>query len=201
MEDSADDGQVFNEFMTANQRERAAQHADVIDSQRCRRVVDVGGGEGAFLIELAKRNPHLSGTVLELPRVADRARQKVKREHLEDRIIVSEGSFFEAIPQGADAYVLSAILHDWPDDQALMILRACRAAMSDDAVLLVIEQVVAPENASRFAALLDMAMLVLLGGKERSHEEFATLFAAANLALCTVTPTPTTFSIITARPA
>lgn len=164
-------------------------------------MVDVGGGEGAFLIELAKRNPHLGGTVLELPHAADRARQNVKREQMEDRITVSTGSFFEAIPKGADAYVLSAILHDWPDEKALMILRACRTAMSNDAVLLVIEQVVDPENASRFSALLDIAMLVLLGGKERSREEFAALFAAADLSLCAVTPTPTTFSVITVRAA
>ena len=201
MEDSAEDGRVFNEFMTANQRERAARHADLIDCRSLRLVVDVGGGEGAFLIELAKRNPHLSGTVLEVPHVADRARQKVRHEQLEDRITVTTGSFFEAIPSGADAYVLSAILHDWPDEQALLILRACRAAMSHDAVLLVIEQVVDPENASRFSALLDIAMLVLLGGKERSCEEFSALFAAADLSLCAVTPTPTTFSVITARAA
>ena len=201
MEASAEDGGVFNEFMTANQRERAAWHADSIDCRSLQRVVDVGGGEGAFMIEVAKRNPHLSGTVLELPHVADRARQKVKKEHLEDRIIVNEGNFFEAIPPGADAYILSAILHDWPDEQALMILRACRAAMSKDAALFIIEQVVDSEIASRFSALLDMAMLVLLGGKERSRQEFATLFATADLSLCAVTPTPTTFSVMTARAA
>ena len=201
MEGTAEDGRVFDEFMTANQRERASRHADLIDCRSLRLVVHVGGGEGAFLIELAKRNPHLGGTVLELPHAADRARQNVKREQMEDRITVSTGSFFEAIPKGADAYVLSAILHDWPDEKALMILRACRTAMSNDAVLLVIEQVVDPENASRFSALLDIAMLVLLGGKERSREEFAALFAAADLSLCAVTPTPTTFSVITVRAA
>jgi hypothetical protein len=125
----------------------------------------------------------------------------VTREHLEDRITVAEGSFFDAAPKGADAYVLSAILHDWADEQALTILQACRAAMSDNTVLLVIEQVLEPGGASTFSALLDIAMLVLLGGKERSHEEFAALFAAADLELCEVTSTPTTFKIITARPA
>ena len=201
MTNSAEDGEVFDQFMTANQRERAASHAELIDCGGLRCVVDVGGGEGAFLIELARRSVHLRGTVLDLPHVAGKAREMVQREKLEDRIIVAEGSFFDAIPTGADAYVLSAILHDWPDEQALAILRACRAAMSDDAVLLVIEQVVDPGGASPFSALLDVAMLVLLGGKERSREEFAALFAAADLELCVVTPTPTTFSIITARPA
>jgi O-methyltransferase domain len=202
MEGSGEDGRVFDEFMTANQRERAAPHADSIDCRNLRTVVDVGGGEGAFLIELAQRNQHLSGTVLELPHVAARARQKVTQEQLADRITVSEGSFFTTIPRGADAYVLSAILHDWPDEQALTILQACRAAMTDDAVLLIIEQVVdSGEITSRFSALLDMAMLVLLGGKERSREEFGSLLAAADMEICAVTPTPTTFSIVMARPA
>lgn len=201
MANSAEDGEAFDRFMTANQRERAASHADLIDRESLRWVVDVGGGEGAFLIELARRDAHLRGTLLDLPHVAVRAREMVRRVNLQDRIGVVEGSFFDAIPRGADAYTLSAILHDWPDEQALMILRACRAAMCDDAVLLVIEQVVDPGGASPFSALLDVAMLVLLGGKERSREEFAALFAAADLVLCTVTPTPTTFSIITARPA
>jgi hypothetical protein len=202
MADNTEDGGVFDEFMTANQRERAAIHAASIDCRGLRRVVDVGGGEGAFLIELAKRNPHLGGTVLELPHVSARARQQVTRERLQERVAVSEGSFFEAIPKGADAYVLSAIVHDWPDDQALRILRACRAAMTGDAVLFIVEQVVeSTEVASRFTALLDIAMLVLLGGKERSREEFAALSAEADMEIYAVTPTPTTFSIITARPA
>jgi hypothetical protein len=201
MQSSADDAKVFDEFMTATQRERAAWHADAIDCQDLGRVIDVGGGEGAFLIELVKRNPHLSGIVLDLPHAAARARQAVIREQLHHRVSVAEGSFFEAIPHRADAYVLSAILHDWPDGQAVHILRACRAAMTGDAVLLVIEQVIDPaEPTSRFSALLDLTMLVLLGGKERTREEFGALFAAADLELVAVSPTPTTFSIITARP-
>jgi hypothetical protein len=202
MRDSTEDGAVFDEFMTANQRERAAIHAGSINCQGLRRVVDVGGGEGAFLIELAKRHPHLSGTVLELPHVCARARRKVTRERLEDRITVCEGSFFEAVPSGADAYMLSAILHDWPDDQALRILRVCRAAMTGDALLFIVEQVVhSAEVASRFSALLDIAMLVLLGGKERSREEFAALLAEADLEISAVTPTQTSFGVVTARPA
>jgi hypothetical protein len=201
MTSTGEDGEVFDQYMTANQGERAAAHLERIDCRGFRRVVDVGGGQGAFLIELMKRNPHISGTILDLPCVADRARKLVKQEELDDRINVIDGSFFDGIPNGADAYVLSAILHDWPDEQALTILRACRAAMSDDAVLLVIEQMVDAKDVSPFSALLDVAMLVLLGGKERSREEFAELFAAAGLSLCAVTPTSTTFSVITARSA
>ena len=79
MENSTEDGEVFDQFMTANQRERAAWHADLIDCRSLRRVVDVGGGEGAFLIELIKRNPHLNGTVLDLPHVAGR---EIGRAHV-----------------------------------------------------------------------------------------------------------------------
>jgi hypothetical protein len=201
MQSRRDDGQIFDELMTANQRERAAVHADAIDCRGIRTLVDVGGGEGAFLIEVVKRNVLLDGTLLELAPVAARARNKVVAERLGDRIAIVEGSFFDAVPKGADAYVLSAILHDWPDEPAVAILRACRAAMRPEATLLIVEQIVeSAATATRFAAELDIAMLVLLGGRERTQEEFAALLASAGLSLCAATPTETTFSVILAKP-
>jgi hypothetical protein len=201
MRNATGDDLIFDAFMTANQRERAAAYAGAIDCRDIRHLVDVGGGEGAFLIELVGRNPNLRGTVLELPHAAARARETVRRERLEDRIAVVEGSFFNAVPRNADAYVLSAILHDWSDGDVVEILRACRAAMRRDSRLLVIEQVVAESGpVSRFAAELDIAMLVLLGGRERTRAEFASLFAAAGLLLRAVTPTRAMSSVLVAQP-
>jgi O-methyltransferase domain len=197
----AEDGNIFDAFITRNQNGRAAIHAAAIDCGRFRHVVDVGGGEGAFLAELLKRHAHLTGTVLDLPRAAAAARGTARREHLDGRMDAVEGSFFLQIPPGADAYILASILHDWPDEAAVRILRACRSAMSPDASLLVIEQVLGDPNTDPlFSAESDVTMMVLLGGKERTREDFAALFAAADLALANVVYTRTSFSLLLARP-
>jgi SAM-dependent methyltransferase len=194
------EGELFNAFITQNQNRRAATHAAAIDCTRFRHVVDVGGGEGAFLAELLKRHAHLTGTVLDLPRAVAAARATACREHLDSRMDAVEGNFFHEIPSGADAYILASILHDWPDEAAVRILRACRAAMSPDARLFVIERVIgAPHVDPLFSAESDVTMMVLLGGKERTREEFVGLFEAAGLTLADAAYTPTSFSLLIAR--
>jgi O-methyltransferase domain len=196
------EGELFDAFMTENQNRRAAIHAAAIDCSRFRHVVDVGGGEGAFLAELLNRHAHLTGTVLDLPRAAAAARTTACREHLDGRMDAVEGSFFHQIPSGADAYVLASILHDWPDEAAVRILRACRAAMPPDANLLVIEQVLdEPQTDPLSSAESDIVMMVLLGGKERTREDFAVLLEAGGLTLADTVHTPTSFSVLIARPA
>jgi SAM-dependent methyltransferase len=198
---SPEDGVVFDAFITRNQNRRAATHAAAIDCSRLRQVVDVGGGEGAFLAELLKRQPHLTGIVLDLPRAAAAARATARREGLNDRMDAVEGSFFEQIPPGADAYVLASILHDWPDEAAIRILRVCRAAMRPDASLLIFEQVLGdPNNDPAFAAEADVTMMVLLGGKERTRDGFAALLDAADFTLVDTACTGTSFSLLIARP-
>jgi C-methyltransferase len=202
MEADPRDGNLFDDFITRSQNSRAAIHAAAIDCTRFRRVVDVGGGEGAFLAALLKRHAHLAGTVLDLPRAVAAARETVRREHLDGRMDAVEGSFFHQIPSGADAYVLASILHDWPDEAAVRILRACRAAMPPDANLLVIEQVLGePQTDPLSSAESDIAMMVLLGGKERTREDFAALLEAGGLTLADTVQTPTSFSVLIARPA
>jgi hypothetical protein len=201
MEAEPKDGNVFNAFITRNQNGRAAIHAAAIDCTGFRHIVDVGGGEGAFLAELLSCHAHLSGTVLDLPRAAAAARATARREHLDVRMDAVEGSFFHQIPSGADAYVLASRLHDWPDEAAVRILRACRAAMSPNASLFVIEQVLGEPNTDLlFSAESDVTMMVLLGGKERTREDFATPLEAADLTLADIVYTPTSFSLLIARP-
>ena len=196
-----EDGDLFDAFITRSQSGRAAIHAAAIDCSRFRHIVDVGGGEGAFLAELLKRQVHLTGSVLDLHRAAAAARATAHREHLDDRMESVEGSFFEQIPSGADAYVLASILHDWPDEAAIRILRVCRAAMRHDASLIIIEQVLSGPNTDRlFSAESDIAMMVLLGGKERTREEFSALLEAADFTLTELVCTRTSFSVLIARP-
>jgi 16S rRNA G1207 methylase RsmC len=140
------DGHLFDAHITRNQSGRAAIHAAAIDCTRFRHVVDVGGGEGAFLSELLKRNTHMTGTILDLPRAVAAARRMACREHLDGRMDAVAGNFFHQVPSGADAYILASILHDWPDEAAVRILRACRAAMPSNGSLLLIEQVLGEPN-------------------------------------------------------
>jgi SAM-dependent methyltransferase len=200
MEAEANDGNLFDAFITRNQNGRAAIHAAAINCTQFRHVVDVGGGEGAFLVELLKRHAHLTGTVLDLPRTVAAARETARREHLDGRMDAVEGSFFHQVPSGADAYILASILHDWPDEAAVRILRACRSAMQPGARLLMIEQVLGDPNTDPlFSAESDIAMMVLLGGRERTREDFAALLVAADLALANVVYTRTSFSLLLAR--
>ena len=131
-------------------------------------VVDVGGGNGALLVELIHQRPELRGIVVDLPEtVRDEA-------ELGDRIEFVEGSFFDSVPEG-DAYVLSGILHDWPDEDAARILRTMRAAAPAHARLLINESVIRPGNDADGAKWLDLLMLVLAGGRERDEKQWGEL--------------------------
>ena len=118
-----------------------------------------------------------------------------------DRCAVVGGSFFEAVPEGADAYVLKAVLHDWEDDEALSILARCRAAIPDHGALLVVERDLGAPNENADAKLSDLNMLVGTGGRERTRDEFAALFAAGGFALRSVTPSAIGLSVFEAQPA
>jgi hypothetical protein len=135
-------------------------------------VVDVGGGNGSLLVGLIQRHPGLRGIVLDLPEtVRDEAA-------LGDRIEFVEGSFFESVPEG-DTYVLSGILHDWPDEDAARILRTIRAAAPSHARLLINESVIEPGNDPDGAKWLDLLMLVLAGGRERDEQQWLALLEGA----------------------
>ncbi|MGW1539055.1 methyltransferase [Streptomyces sp. NPDC002309] len=169
-----------------------------LDWSGARSVVDIGGGTGALLSRLLTRNAHLSGTVFDLPHVVTAAASALADASVADRATVTEGDFFERIPRGADVYVLSQILHDWADDDALRILRRCREAMDADSRLLIVEHVL-PENAGAGAAgLLDLHMLVLLGGQERTRAQWESLLARGGFRLASVTEGPRS-SVLEAR--
>jgi O-methyltransferase domain len=152
----------------AGERQRPAERLEELDWRESEVVVDVGGGNGALLVELTRRRPKLRGIVLDLPEtVRDEA-------SLGERVEFVPGSFFEAVPEG-DTFVLSGILHNWPDDDAARILRTIRAAAPDHARLLINESVILPGNDPDGAKWLDLLMLVLAGGRERSAEDWREL--------------------------
>jgi hypothetical protein len=161
----------FDRAMEGGQAERADKLA-ALEWREDEAVVDVGGGTGRLLRDLLERRPELRGIVFDLPE-ADRDETAVG-----DRITFVSGSFFEQVPEG-DAYVLSKILHDWDDERAAAVLRTVRAAAPDEARLLVLDSVVPPGNDQAGVKWLDLLMLVLQRGRERTESDWRTLLDGA----------------------
>lgn len=162
-----DERAAFDRAM-AGGKDRTADRLAELEWRDEEVVVDVGGGSGALLVELLRRRPKLRGIVFDLP---ETERDESK---LGDRIEFVEGSFFEHVPAG-DAYVLSAILHDWDDESAAAILRVIRSAAPQHARLLLPESVIPPDNEPQGAKWLDLLMLVLSAGRERTEDEWNAL--------------------------
>lgn len=164
-----------------------------------RTVVDVGGGSGSLLARLLARHPHLEGMLLDRAHVVEEARANLVGAGVADRCRLVPGDFFDAVPGGADAYVLAQILHDWDDERAAQVLARCRAAMPEHARLLVLEQAIAEDGQPHPAKLLDLHMLVLLGGRERTETEWHTLLSGAGFAVTSFSHHARS-SLIEARP-
>lgn len=163
-----------------------------------RTLVDVGGGSGVLLTAVLDQYTGLEGVLFDLPPVAERARALFRESHLSGRCRIEGGDFFSSVPAGADAYVLHHIIHDWEDREAVSILRACRDAMHAGSRILLAESVIPPGNEPSFGKLLDLMML-LVGGRERTKEEYYRLFSAAGLKLSRIVPTASEVSIIEGR--
>lgn len=171
----------------------------------CERLFDIAGGDGQFMVAALSAWPKLRGVVLEQPHVVPRTLQRLAQVGLSARCEVVAGDIFSSIPAGGSAYLMSRVIHDWNDDQALQILRVCRRAMSADAVLLLVERVM-PEQVdftptTRAVTVSDLNMLVMTGGRERTEAEFRALLAAAGFAVNQCTATDTVFTVIEARVA
>jgi hypothetical protein len=167
---NADERAAFDAAMEQG-KERRVERLAALDWRGDETVVDVGGGNGSLLVELLGRHPGLRGIVFDLP-------ETVRDEDaLGDRCTFVAGSFFERVPQG-EVYVLSTILHDWDDERAAAILQTIRAAATPRTRLVVIDAVVPPGNEPHGAKWLDLLMLALLGGRERTEAEWQALLAA-----------------------
>lgn len=146
-----------------------------------RTLVDTGGGNGAFLAGILRRFGHLRATLLDLPHVVTGARAVLQGEGVADRCAVVGGSFFDAIPPGADAYLLKRVLYHWSDDDALTLLRRLREAMRPDSRLLLLEPVAEPGDGVEAGKLYDLILLTMAGGGLRSRVEIEALLEAADL--------------------
>lgn len=177
LEQNPQAGQTFNRAMQAGAQGRIERIVDLV-WQGNETVVDIGGGNGTLVIELLRRHPYLNGVVFDLPDVADQADTRVADAALSDRCSVVRGSFFDEVPTGGDVYVLAKILHDWDNDAATKILNNVRSAAPDHARLLVIDSVVPAGNAPHPSKAIDLVMLSLVNGRERSEGEWRQLLEA-----------------------
>ncbi|MBV1796546.1 methyltransferase [Siccirubricoccus sp. G192] len=164
-------------------------------------VVDIGGGHGALLAAVLRANPGAQGVLFELPQVAEAGCAALAAAGLAERSRVEAGDFFETVPAGGDLYLMQRIVHDWDDSEAARLLGNVRAAMPAHARLLLVEAVVPPGDAPSRAKMLDLNMLVLVSGRERTEEEYRVLLAAAGLALRRVLPATADTDVLEAAPA
>ncbi|MBV9444866.1 MAG: methyltransferase [Streptosporangiaceae bacterium] len=159
--------------------------ADGYDWTTVRHVADIGGGTGTLIAEVLRRNPHLRGTLADLPETAGRARQYLAGLGLDGRCEIIGQSFFSPLPPGADAYLLSRVIHDWDDAAATAILRRCAEAAGSTGRVLVIESTAAAGDPAAFAEM-NLRMLVLAGGRERTIDDYSALAADAGLQVTVV---------------
>ena len=190
----------FNQAMTDLSQGDAAAVVQSYDFSRFEHIVDVAGGHGTLLAAILDQAPRLRGTLFDMPHVIEGAKQARILERFSDRCTLESGSFFESVPAGADAYFMKYIIHDWYDSECVKILRHCRKGIRPSGRLLVVDQVVPPRNEPGMAKLMDLEMLVLPGGMERTEQEFRDLFAASGFRLERIIPTPSLQCIIEGVP-
>lgn len=171
------------------------------DFSGIRHAVDVGAAEGALLRAVMEKHPALRGTLFDLPVVIDRLREEIDASPLSPRMNLEAGDFFEALPAGADAYLLKYIIHDWTDEECVSILENCRRAMDPDGRVLVIENVISSGNQPCAGKMLDLTMMLMEGGRERTAEEFEELFGRAGLRLSRQIPLAGSMHVLEAESA
>ncbi|MEU6121390.1 methyltransferase [Streptomyces sp. NPDC047123] len=163
-------------------------------------VVDVGGGRGGLLRAVLRGRPGLTGVLYDqAPAVSTHV--LADDDGVRGRWRAEAGDFFAAVPEGGDLYVLKQVLHDWPDEACLRILRNCRAVMAPDARLLIVDCVLPVGNEPHVGKTLDVAMAAIVDGRERTEDEFAALLVGAGLRLTRILPTDAFPSIVEAEAA
>ena len=196
-----DEGDIFDRAMVSLTSQFSAAIVAAYDFSRFRRVVDVGGGHGALLADVLRANAGTRGVLFDQPHVVAHAPELLSQLGVDDRCEIVGGSFFDGVPGGGDAYILKSVVHDWDDEQSVRILEACRSAMDGDAVLLVMERLIAPPNLGADDKLSDLNMLVGPGGMERTIEEFDDLLERGGFRLSQVIATGSAMRVIEAVPA
>jgi SAM-dependent methyltransferase len=193
--------QRFHKSMALRLQKEAQAVVEAYDFSSHQLVVDVGGGNGALISAILKANPHLKGIVMDMASVADDFFVVTKQNKVSDRCGFREGDFFKEVTPGGDLYLLSYVIHDWADEQAIQILKNCRQAIAPNGKLLLLEQLLPSEiNGANPAISLDLNMLILNPGRVRREQEHRALLAQAGFQLTGITLTASPRSILEAIP-
>lgn len=189
---------MFNDAMGDVAREVHAAAIEAYDLSGVRRLVDIGGGHGHLVARILRHYPDMSAAVLDQPRVV--ADSMPAGADVAARMEWISGDFFECVPEGADAYVLSWILHDWSDADAARILTNVRNAMKPGGIVIIIDTIIPDGDTPSHGKLVDIVMLALLHGRERTEREFSVLLESAGLRHVDTRGTSAPTSLIIASP-
>lgn len=195
-----DAAQIFDQAMTSLSAGEAPAIVDAYDFSGVRKLADIGGGQGLLLRTILKSHPKMTGLLFDRPGAVEGLEAQLGKDGLAGRCEVVGGDFFQAVPAGADVYLLKYVIHDWDDERSLAILKNCRRAMTNDARLVLVETIVPPPGESHFAKLSDLEMMVIAGSQERTVDEYSRLLGQAGFTLVRVVPTTEPASILEAVP-
>jgi hypothetical protein len=192
------DASLFSETMIGIHGGEPPAVAAAYDFSKLATIVDVGGATGNMLATILTHHKGPRGILADLPHVVKDAPKLLAAKGVSDRVTIEPHDFFASVPQGGDAYILSHIIHDWSEAQCLTILGNLHKAMTASSRLLIVEMVLPGKDEPHFGKILDMVMLAVPGGEERTADEYGALLAKAGFKLTRVVPTPSAVSIIEA---
>jgi hypothetical protein len=197
-EQNEEAGKIFNRAMTNMSKSVVPAIVGAYDFSGFGKLVDIAGGHGYLLAGILKANPNLQGILFDLPYVIENAGAALEEAGVDGRTERTAGDFFESVPAGADAYLMKHIIHDWDDEHSIKILQNIHRRMNDDGKVLIAEMVVPETSEPSPSKVLDICMMVMEGGKERTEKEYRELLAAADFRLTRIVSTRSPFSIVEA---
>ena len=191
---------VFNDAMTGFSASIIPAIVEAYDFSGIQTLVDIAGGHGAVLAAILEKYPQMKGILFDLDHVVAGAKPVLAARGVADRVATTSGDFFKAVPAGGDAYIMKHIIHDWDDAKATAILKNIRSVLPKDGRVILLESVIGAGNEPELGKIIDIEMLVMPGGKERTADEYRKLFAAAGFDLTRVVATKSPLSVIEAAP-
>jgi ubiquinone/menaquinone biosynthesis C-methylase UbiE len=193
-----DEGRIFDAAMASFSSVVNAAIVASYDFSAIGKIVDVGGGDGSLIAAILKAYPGMKGVLFDLPHVSAGARRRIEAEGVAERCEVVAGDAFTAVPSGGDAYLLKWIIHDWDDERSVALLKNCHRVMPAKGKLLLVEAIIPAGDSPSFHKFMDLNMLVMTGGRERTEAEYRSLLDAAGFSLQNIISTQTEMSVLEA---
>ncbi len=191
-----ENGRIFGEAMNSLTQVENASIVGSYDFASSGTVIDVAGGDATLLTTILAANPGTKGVLFEMPHLMEAAQKNIGAAQLSNRCQCTSGDFFKSVPGGGDLYILKWIIHDWDNQRSIEILENCRKAMPENSKLLLIEILIPGPNVPHFGKFIDLNMLIMTGGHERTEEDFKKILDAAGFKITNIIPTKSPKSII-----